>query len=107
MLWPPAATCRARRGTTSTFAGSRLVLPGQEPQVLPVADPVSGRVTRVAGDEAGTRRAVEVGVPGPGQVARPLEVQPPHQRVEVGVGAVVLADLPGDDRRLGDDRLDL
>src|SRR5581483_10399332 len=67
--------------------------------------------SRVAGDivgyQAGTGGAVEVGVPGPGQVAGVLRVQPRGQRVDVASRAVVLADLPGHQGNLGDDRRDL
>src|SRR6202034_4445850 len=66
-----------------------------------------GGTAVVVGDQAGPAGTVEVGVPGPGQVAGVLGVQPGHQRVDVAVGAVVLADLSGDDRDLGDDRGDL
>src|SRR6516164_8369052 len=82
----------------------RTLMCGEEFQVAPVADAVPRWLTAVAGDEPGPRRAVEVGVPGPGQVARVPEVQPPHQRADVAVRAVVLAHLPGDDRHLVNDR---
>src|SRR6202012_3917130 len=68
-----------------------------------VADGSAG----VIGDQAWAGRAVEVGVPGSGQVTGFLSVEVAHQRVDVAVGAVVLADFAGDEGNLGDHRRDL
>src|SRR5215475_6633384 len=63
-----------------------------------------GGVTVVVGYQARATPAVEVGVPGPGQVAGGLRVHPGRQAVDVRTGAVVLADLSGYERDLGDRR---
>src|SRR5712675_200758 len=76
----------------------------QAAQVRPEAETVGRGVAAVAGDQPRARGAVEVGVPGPPQVAGRLGVQPAHQRPDVAGSAVVLADLAGDDRHLRDHR---
>src|ERR1039457_1661791 len=71
-----------------------------------VSGAVGDGVTNPVGDQRRALGAVPV-VPGPRQVADVLAVQPGHQRVDVSVRAVVLADLARDDRHSGRDRGDL
>src|SRR5215472_18869246 len=100
-LVTPSRPGPSPRGTRSLSGG---LAPGEGLQVRLDAGAVPGRGAVVVGDQAGARGAGEVGVPGPGQVADALRVHPAHQRVDVAVRAVVLAELPGDDRHLGGDR---
>src|SRR5215472_18882526 len=66
-----------------------------------------GWLTVVIRDQTRAAGAVEVRVPGPCQVAGGLGVHPVGEAVDVGTGAVVLADLSRDERHLRDHWSDL
>src|SRR5215472_1124229 len=66
-----------------------------------------GGLAVVVGDQAGAAGAVEVGVPGPGEVAGVFGVHPLGERGDVFGGAVVLADFAGDEGDFGGDGGDL
>jgi len=55
---------------------------------------VTGQRSAATGNQAGSGRAMEVGVPYPGQVTGLLRIQPGHQRGDVAAGRVVLAISP-------------
>ena len=102
----PAVTGAPKAGPAS--AAAELVVPGYEAQVGLVARAVRGRGAGVVADQLGTGRAAAgVGVPGPRQIARGLGIEPRHQRIDVAIRAVVLADLSRDHRDLRDYRADL
>src|SRR5439155_17086625 len=63
----------------------------QPAQVIPVADPVSGRRSIVLRDEYRVA-AVEPGVPGPGRVGTPMLAGPGNELIHPADGAVVLAE---------------
>src|SRR4051794_27845117 len=64
------------------------------------ADPEAGRGAVVVADQAraGAAGPAAVGVPCPGQVGDAATIGPGHVAVDVGVAAVALTHLAGDDR---------
>src|SRR5258707_9404154 len=93
---PGGGSAGSRRGGEDGWVRGRVLQGGLIPRAI------VGRAAVVAGDQPRAAPAVEVGVPGPGEVARALRVQPASQRSDVSGGAVVLTDLAGDDRDLGE-----
>src|SRR6185437_1748974 len=75
-------------------------------QVLLVASSVGGRRAAIVADQRGEVAAV-VDVPGPGEVADAVLIEPVHGHVDEAVRAVVFADFSGNDRYLRGYRLDV